>query len=201
MSTIMYIIPAELLQHAAGLLQPPERLFFVTGTKILDGRVIVLTRLIDVDNVASRVHVTPNPASLLRVHQELLASGLDIEAQFHSHPGRLREATLPSPIDLATARRWEVAPFLGAVFSEGGRYVRFFNHSQHSEVIIHGNHIKTSDPNCFELPESCCVEMPAEESEPGRLVPDRPAAENPLVEPEENAVRQGLVCGLWGPWF
>jgi proteasome lid subunit RPN8/RPN11 len=181
--TVTYVIPVALLHQAARLLQPPERLFFVTGVKLLEGRITVLTQLIEVANAASRVHVTPDPSSVLRVHSQLLAMGLDIEAQFHSHPGRSIDATFPSLIDLNTARRWETAPFLGAIFSDGGRFVRFFNYRQRSEVIIHGHYIPTQDPDCFELPETGFPEMFAEEDTPPGLVADGPAGEAPLVEP------------------
>jgi hypothetical protein len=199
--TRIYIIPVTLLYQAADLLQPPERLCFVTGVKLFDGRIIVLTQLIEVDSIASRVHVAPYPASVLRAQQRLLAMGLDIEAQFHSHPGRTRKATFPSNIDLTTARCWETAPFLGAVFSEGGRYVRFFNHSQQSEVSIHGYCIQTNDPNCFELPENGCIAMPTGENQPLRCVADRQAGEAPVVESETDSIGLYPYCGMWGPWF
>src|SRR5690349_6305905 len=132
-----------MLSKAARLLQPPEQLCFVTGCKfpdLLRGRIIVITDLVFVEAVSSRVHVTPSPASLFHAHQRLLRMGMDLEGLLHTHPGVSREATRPSPIDLETQRRWETgAPFLGGIFSEGGRYVRFFNHSQLSEVIIYGN--------------------------------------------------------------
>ena len=48
-----YIIPVTLLHQAAAVLQPPEKLVFVTGLKIWNGHVIVLTQLIEVENSAS----------------------------------------------------------------------------------------------------------------------------------------------------
>src|SRR5258708_38521255 len=117
---ILYLVPVTLLYQAAERLQPPEKLCFVTGVKLFDDCAILLTQLIEVEHTtASRVHVRPNPASVLRAHQRLLAMGQDIEGQFHSHPGTDSQATLPSPTDLHTASRWETgAPFLGAIFSE-----------------------------------------------------------------------------------
>jgi len=197
MGPIVYFVPVALLYRAAALLQPPERLYFVTGFKLFAGRVIVLTQLVEVENVASRCHVTPNPASVLRAHRELLAMEMDIEAQFHSHPGAAQNATLPSPIDINTARRWETgAPFIGAVFSEGGKYVRFFNYRQNSEVIIYGKHIQTNEPNCFEISPIGCDSLPAEASEPGRLVVDRPPREDSLVEPKANSGRKSVADWL-----
>lgn len=197
---VTYLIPVTLLRRAAALLQPPERLFFVTGFK-LGSRLVVLTDLVPVASSRSRVHVEPDPSSVLRTHRRLLAMGLDIEAQFHSHPGTTSQATHPSSVDLDTARRWETgAPFLGAVFSEGGKYVRFFNYGQESEVRIYGNHIITAEPNCVELPEIDGEEMPAETGFPEGLVPDGPTGADPLVESEDHLGSEGLAGGGGGTW-
>ena len=111
---VSYIIPASLLYEAASGLQPPERLCFVTGVKVHDplGKpLIVLTNLVKVEASSSRVHATPDPASVLRAHRELLSLGQDIEGQFHSHPGRTIEATRASVVDFRTARRcWPTFP-------------------------------------------------------------------------------------------
>jgi hypothetical protein len=149
---VQYIVPAALLYKAAQLLLPPERLCFVTGIK-RGHNTIVLTDLIEVQGEASRVHVRPDPASVLRIHQQLLAMGQDVEALFHSHPGWGIEATQPSFQDLRTVEGWEEgAPFIGAIISEDGRFVRFFNGGQASEVKIYGTHLPTDSPHCFELP-------------------------------------------------
>jgi hypothetical protein len=183
MPRISYIVPVSLLHQAAERLQPPERMCFVTGIKLLDSGVIVLTQLVEVAMTATRVHVTPHPSSLLRAHQRLLAMGLDIEAQMHSHPGFAQEATWPSPIDINTTRRWETgAPFVGAIFSEGGRYVRFFNYRQESEVIIYGDYSQTSEPNCFELPQVRDHDLLPQEGQPGGLVSDGSPRAIPVVE-------------------
>src|SRR5438552_162854 len=107
MNKIIYVVPASLLCEAASLLQPPERLCFATGCKLFDGRIIFLNQLVPVEGQASRVHVTPNPASLLKAQKRLWDMGLQIEGQLHSHPGFSSEATHASHIDLDTARRWE----------------------------------------------------------------------------------------------
>jgi hypothetical protein len=201
MKKTVYIVPAPLLYTAAELLQPPERLCFVTGVKLLGGQVIVLTQLIEIESAFSRVHVAPNAASVLRAHHRLLAMGVDIEAQFHSHPGRGQGATHPSHIDFDTARRWETgAPFIGAIFSEGGRYVRFFNHHQDSEITIHGHYLETNDSKCFELPAIGGDPLSPEESQPSRLVLDGPAGTIPVVEPEENRGGHGPVGWVRRHW-
>lgn len=186
---VLYVVPASLLFRAAELLQPPEKLCFVTGMKFFGGRLIVLTQCFEVaTNSSSRIHVRPKGAAVYHLQQRLQAMGLDIEAQFHSHPGRTIQATHPSSTDIHTASRWESgAPFLGAIFSEGGRHVRFFNHNQHSEIFIYGKHKATTEPNCFELPVLSEDPMPTEAGEPQGLEDDRSPREILLVGPIENS--------------
>ncbi len=204
MKKTIYIVPATLLYQAARFLQPPEQMCFVTGIKFtfFGSDVVVLTQLVKVDGAASRVHVMPNPASLFRAHQQLLAMGMDIEGQFHSHPGTGRQAIYPSPIDVNTARRWEIgAPFIGAVFSEGAEawYVRFFNHSQASEVIVYGNCLETEQPGVYELPAISADSLPTQENQCSRLVADRPTGEDCLVEPGNDMPSQGPFGWRWWP--
>src|SRR4051812_13422055 len=171
--TVVYGVPASLLYKAARALQPAETLCFVSGIKLgqmLGQEVIVLTELVPVESSSSRVHVSPHPSSVLREQQRLRALGQDLEAQFHSHPGTTIEATRPSCIDLDTARRWENgAPFICAIFSEGGRFVRFYSRTQYSEVKIYGLHIPTAEPSCYELPS------PPEDLLPARATPPHTA--------------------------
>jgi hypothetical protein len=188
---VRYVVPASLLYQAAAMLQPPEKVVFVTGIKLsglFGERIILLTQLMPVGGAESRVHVEPDPAAVLRIHKSLVAMGMDIEAQFHSHPGRAKCATRPSSVDLNTARRWEAeAPFLGAVFSEGGAFVRFFNYEQISEIRVYGNCNQTDEPCTFQLSQIDRTEMPRAKSQPGGLVANRPAGEDFLVEPEKNS--------------
>ena len=194
---IVYWIPASLIYEAAKTLQPPERACFVTGIR-LGPQLIVLTELLPVEGQQSRTHVEPHPASVLRIQKKLWKVGMDIEGQFHSHPGSSKQATHPSHIDLATARRWETgSSFLGAIFSEGGQVVRFFNHKQKSEVIVYGN-CQEVESNVFDLSEAPGDPMPPEEDHPVRLEPDRPAREVLLVEPGRYIEGLGLTNWLWG---
>ena len=199
---ITYVVPASLLYQAAQLLQPPEKVCFGTGIKtaVLGKQIIILTQLVMVEAAVSRVHGEPLPASVLRIQQRLQDMGMDIEFQFHSHPGRTKQATLHSPIDDNTARCWENGtPFIGAIFSEGGRFVRFFNHSQLSEVIVYGHCLKDrEDPNLFELPPVRGEEMLAEEDQLSGLVNDRPAREIPLVESVPDPLSPDLAGGSRG---
>src|SRR5204863_2918162 len=96
---ITYIIPRSLLERASKALQPPERLCFVTGIKLLDARVIILTELVRVKCATKRSSVLPSPASVRRAEQYLQGLGMELEAQFHSHPGKSAAATFPSDID------------------------------------------------------------------------------------------------------
>lgn len=195
--SMIYLIPASLLCQAARMLQPVERLCFVTGVPLLEGKLVVLTQLVEVDGARSRSHVNPRPASVLQIQKQLEGMGQQLEALFHSHPGIGVSATLPSDIDRHTMRRWETsAPFLGAIFSEDGRFVRFFNGRQQSEVIVYGKCIPTEDPNCFELPD---LEKPAllsGESEAAIGLSDRPAGSPELVEPRSHSWLQGLARWL-----
>ena len=193
---VVYWIPVSLLHQAAKALQPPEKACFVTGIK-LGKQIIVLTQIIPVAGEQSRTHVEPNPASVLNIQQKLWGMGQDIEAQFHSHPGSSKEATHPSHIDIATARRWETGePFLGGIFSEGGRFVRFFNHKQKSEVIVYGNS-QEIESGVFELSQASGSPVPPQEEIPLRLVNDRPPREVLMVESGYYQPGWGLVnwCG------
>ncbi len=164
MNHIIYLVPATLLYEAAERLQPPEEMGLVTGFSLAPNLRVLTGLWVLRYKEASRVHVEPDPASLLEAQRWLWDLGLDVEGQFHSHPGTEASATLHSSIDDATARRWENgAPFIGAVFSEGGRYVRFFNHEQKSTVIVYGN-LKEIETNCFELPSIAGRPLPAAKS-------------------------------------
>lgn len=181
MTTITYIVPRILVAKARKVLQPAEQVRFVTGIK-LDDNHIVLTKLLKVRAQRSAVHAAPQPAALARLHNRLLDLGHDIEAQFHSHPGNGPNATYPSPTDLATARRWETgAPFLGAIFSSDGRYVRFFNHEQQSTVQIYGTNYTQLDNLLFELHDP---PVPPAAVTPG--VTDGPAGTPPVVGPNHD---------------
>jgi hypothetical protein len=176
----------------------------VTGVKltIIPGMpIILLTHLIEVESTSSRTHVTPAPGSVLRAQRQLLSLGQDIEAQLHSHPGRTANATKASIEDLATALSWSNgAPFLGGIFSEGGRFVRFFNPHQSFEVKIYENALRTVETNCFELPARVDDKVSAPASESTGLVLDGSAAKVTLVEPENPSRLSRLARWLWRPW-
>ncbi len=200
MTTTTYIIPAPLLYQAAGLLQPPEKVCFVTGIRQTNfgKQIVILTQLVMVEARVSRVHATPSPASLFKIEQRLHDMGMEIEAQFHSHPGESKYATAQSHIDIATAQRWEKGgPFIGAIFSEHGRWVRFFNAGQPSEVIIYGNSKASSDPLLFELPAIHGEEMLSEADQLSGFLPNRPAAAPSVVGPEETPIPELPPSGGW----
>lgn len=198
---VVYVAPVSLLYQAARLLLPPERMCFVTGVPLLGGRLIVLTQLVPVESKSSsRVAVVANGVSIHRVHQRLLRMGLDIHGQFHSHPGRGPAALRPSPDDLLVAERWESgAAFLGAIFSECGRFVRFFNHRQHSEVLIHGHITPTHDSDCFELPDPDGDPVLSAAGQPLGLAHDRPPGEADVVVAAHNGASQDPDGRIWWP--
>jgi len=176
--TITYIVTRFLLHEAGFGLQPAEQVCFVTGMPLLPG-VIVLSQLVQVPADCAVTHARPSPAGIARAQTLLWALGQDIYAQFHSHPGRGAEATHPSKTDLATARRWEDgSPFLGAVFSSDGHYVRFFNHQQDSVVHVYGERYTQLEPLLFELHDD---DLPSTDAQP--RVSDGSAGTPPLVEP------------------
>jgi len=70
---------------------------------------------------------------------------MKLELLGHSHPGVGIEAIHPSPTDPATMKCWERhAPFVGAIFSADGRYVRFFNANPKSLIHLY---TATTSPN------------------------------------------------------
>lgn len=188
-TAITYIVDTYLLMTAARFLQPVEKVFFLTGIRLMPD-LVVLTEIVPVRFTSSRVGAEPDPVDVFRKQQELKKAGMSIEAQFHSHPGREPWATKPSGTDDNTGRRWENgAPFLGAIFSEGGKYVRFWNHAQKSIVHVYGS-AQEIEPNVFELPllggerepAPCLPPMPAEDGEPERPVePDGQAVPDQMV--------------------
>jgi hypothetical protein len=197
MRQIVYIVSAELLHRLARELQPPEKVRFLTGIPLFSATVIVLTDTIEVEmESASRAGAKPHPRGVFRISQELGRLGMTIDAQAHSHPGLAPEATRPSRIDLETARVWERdAPFLGLIFSEGGRYVRFFNHGQKSVVQIYGNVIPVST-HLFEIPVLYGAEVPATSDGGGRLAADASATALPVVGPAPPESHEGTAGWL-----
>ena len=208
MNTVTYIVDPCFLTRAATGLRPVEKVCFATGLKLFGGSVVVLTQLIPVDFKSSRAGAEPDPVSVFKRQQELKALGLDIEAQLHTHPGWSIDATRPSRTDDDTARRWENgAPFIGAIFSEDGKYVRFFNHRQHSVVHVQGN-AREIEPNVFELRTQSSGDEPApreavqsQDIEPQRPVePDGPPGEDRVVQPEKGFWKQVVGSWLRRPW-
>lgn len=154
MPTITYIVPAFLLYKSARFTQPPEKFFFVTGVRLFNGGVVILTDLVPVRFSATRFGAVPDPLAVHVKQQFLHKLGMRIEGSVHSHPGIYSGCTGPSVVDYDTAAVWEDgASFLGFIFSEGGRYVRSYNHAQKSVVQIHGEGVRPIGPDLFELTE------------------------------------------------
>ena len=106
MTHYTYVIDRYLLDKMGRALQPAEQVRFITGLEFPDG-VIVLQHPLTLKAETGLTHATPDPASIARAQEHLLTLGLEIHAQFHSHPGQDAGATHPSTTDLETARRWE----------------------------------------------------------------------------------------------
>ena len=179
--TFTYILPASLLYQAVRLLRPAEKACFVSGLRMLPN-VIVLTQLLPV-HTGSHTHVDFPAVDILRYQLRLQSMGQDIEAQFHSHPGAGENSTYHSCVDDATARRWENgAPFVGAIFSDCGKFVRFFNYEQRSTIHVYGHVGITNDPSLFQLSEIHQDSLQAEDGQPGGLAVDAQAGAASVVE-------------------
>jgi len=196
MITRSYIVSADLLIELSKALQPPEKEVFLTGINLFS--VIVLTRFIEVKpKTSSRVHVQLDPKDQNEKHRMLLRRGQDVEAIAHTHPGFGVDSTWPSEIDLGTVQRWEAGgSFIGLIFSEGGRYVRFFNFDQRSTVHIYGKGIKELSPVLFEIEES--NDSPSEVWEEVGNGEDGQAEKAKMVESEAN--QQVKNTHHWGWW-
>lgn len=193
MRRITYIVTSSLLHQVSQLLQPPEKIGFCTGIRLSDN-IIILTKFISVKcKSQSRVHGEPDYRDLDGKYRRNLSFGMEFECQMHSHPGKSARCTHPSGTDLNTARRWEKdGPFIGAIFSEGGKYVRFFNHQQRSTVHVYGSKVEELDENLFELAEADEAESKAEAPERVDGGTDGQAGASGVVEPEESKRVKGL---------
>lgn len=194
MRHITYIVPSSLLHQVSKLLQPPEKMGFFSGVRLLEGYIIVLTQFIPIEcKSASRVHGHPDYANLDEKYRAMLSFGMEFEGQAHSHPGKSAPCTHPSQTDFNTAQRWEKdGPFVGMVFSEGGRYVRFFNHMQKSTVHIYGKKTKQLQPGLYELSEDNEAQSPAEVIQGADEGADGQAGASGVVEPKEGKRVGGL---------
>jgi hypothetical protein len=205
MRYVTYIIPASLIIQArnffrTGRLEFRERMAFVTGIK-LSPEIIVLTQLIKVKpKRTSAVGAEPDTLDLQKKHQAVLEMGMDLEAQWHSHPGKVPQSTYPSLTDIATVRRWEkAAPFIGAVFSEGGRYVRFFNHTQESSIQIYGSGVVRVSKSLFEIPEGDRDRSESQDTQAPERGTDGQAGEAGMVEPGQGQQLKSIFD--WRRWL
>ncbi|MBI4454742.1 MAG: hypothetical protein HY644_02460 [Acidobacteria bacterium] len=148
-----FISSAPFLYLCSKILQPVEKMLF--GYGIASGPdEIVLAQLVRVKCIVeSRSGVTPDPVDLHNKIVVLRQMGMNICFQVHSHPGTSISATEPSLTDRRTAKTWCAGgPFLGAIFSEGGKYVRFFSgEGSPFRVEVHGKNIQKIKDNVYEL--------------------------------------------------
>lgn len=204
---VTYIIDASLIAEvpyrwrSSFRNRKTEKLCYVAGVELLDGKLIVLTHLVHVKFTASRVHATPDPKSQLEMFLRMQRLGVGIHAQLHEHPGYGINSTRPSPVDLDTARVWEsTAPFIGGIFDEGGRYVRFFNHSQESSIIVRGSLKDTGVPFVFEIPGLDRDEVPAKTSESSGLEARRPTEAACVDQARAVVAISGAEHRMRWPW-
>lgn len=182
---VRYHASASLLYRLAKQLQPPERACFLSGIE-LSPTDIALTEAFFVPGRSSEVEVVPSPAGVSRLQQYLDELGLSVHCIAHSHPGLSWQATFPSAKDIGMACIWERhAPFIGAIISEGGRFLRFFNFLQISEVIMYGTH-KRLFPGVFELPACAEPGLPEQASQQPGLPNPGSVITPAVVEPGAN---------------
>jgi hypothetical protein len=132
---------------------PDERMHYVTGLKL--GTVLTMDRIISFAlDAATPVFAQGNLASSHQALMRLTRFGHRLHGLFHSHPGRGKEATHPSHIDLDTQERQECGryPVVGAIFSRDG-FVRFFSVRNRFSIVTYGEGIEHVGETVYRLTE------------------------------------------------
>lgn len=194
----IYIADAFFLYQTGQLLQSPEKFGFLTGFDLSAG-ITVLTQLLPVRFTATRTGAEPDAGDTLRAIKLAKRLGLKVRGSGHSHPGEGPECTMPSSQDINTARIWEADDdFIGLVFSEGGRYVRVYNHEQESILQVCGNFIQRG-PKLFEIPQVGDRDLPPSAGGTPVLELDAQAGAVRVVEPENDICKRGPRRWRWRP--
>ena len=132
---------------------PNEHMHYVTGLKL--GSILTMDRIISFGlDAATPVFAQGNLASSHEALIGLTRSGHRLHGLFHCHPGKGKEATRPSHIDLDTQERQERGkyPVIGAIFTEDG-FVRFFSVSNQFHIVAYGDGVEHVGETVYRLTE------------------------------------------------
>lgn len=154
-SGLMYLVGSLFLYDCFSTLVQglDERMHYVTGLRLAG--LLTLDRIVEFElEAASPVSAVGDAASS---HAELIRLdrfGHRLHGLFHRHPGKGKEATMPSKVDLDTQSRQERGkyPVIGAIFTEDG-YVRFFSGRNQFDLILYGEGVERVEENTYRLTE------------------------------------------------
>ena len=133
---------------------PDERMHYVTGLKL--GDILTMDRIVSFDlDTATPVFAQGKLASSHEALVRLTRFGHRLHGLFHRHPGRGKEATRPSHIDLDTQERQERGkyPVIGGIFTEDG-FVRFFSVRNRFQVVTYGEGVEHVAGTVYRLTET-----------------------------------------------
>lgn len=128
-----------------------EELLFCTGIEVGSLRVLE-TQLFMVYKRQTPYYIAADNESNIEVLHNLNNSGQRLLAWLHSHPGKGKEATFPSQIDMEHQRDIEAGkyPAIGLVYSRDG-FVHFFSHQSEFEIAIIGKGFEYVDEKTIKL--------------------------------------------------
>ena len=132
---------------------PNEHMHYVTGLKL--GSILTMDRIISFGlDAATPVFAQGNLASSHEALMGLTRFGHRLHGLFHCHPGKGKEATRPSQIDLDTQERQERGkyPVIGAIFTKDG-FVRFFSVSNRFHIVAYGDGVEHVGETVYRLTE------------------------------------------------
>ena len=146
---------------------PNENMHYVTGVGL--GSVLTMDRITPIAlDTATPVFAQGNLASSHGALMRLTRFGHRLHGLFHCHPGRGKEATRPSYIDLDTQERQERGkyPVVGAIFTADG-FVRFFSVRNRFSIVIYGDGVEHVEDTVYRLTAIEQEEVPQDESRGG----------------------------------
>lgn len=123
---------------------------FVSG--ISYGRTLIPMTIFKPKHITRTVvSARADPLSLYDLYLYNRKFGLTIYLMCHLHPGNGPHSTYPSPIDMATMKRWEHNyPLVGLIFTRSG-YFRFFSVKREFKVRIKGKGIERYDEKLYRI--------------------------------------------------
>jgi len=154
MSAPTYHLSSELLKRIGEYLidlDGMEKFCYVTGIRTSANH-IVPTSIIKPKMSKRSVSFAQGDDDSITEHLMYLSDfGHTVFLQCHRHPGRGKNSTHPSSIDLNNHKLWEVYyPTIGIIFVEDG-YFRFFSAKKNFKVEIHGKGVKKVDRTVYKF--------------------------------------------------